>query len=150
MEFLYALLSNYMLICAVAGYFIAQILKIIIGLIRDRKLDMRLMFASGGMPSSHASTVAALCISCARLHGVDSPLFAITFILASVVMYDAAGVRRAAGEHAKILNQLMKGLTSGDHNLAEARLKELIGHTPLQVVMGALLGIALPFVIPMP
>ena len=150
MEFLYALATNYMLICAVAGYFIAQILKILIGLIRDHKLDMRLMFASGGMPSSHASTVAALCISCARLHGIGSPLFAVTFILASIVMYDAAGVRRAAGEHARILNQLMKGLTSRDHHLAEASLKELIGHTPLQVVMGALLGIALPFVIPMP
>lgn len=149
MDFFTDLVSNYMLICAVSGYFLAQILKIVIGLIRDRKLDMKLMFASGGMPSSHASTVAALCISCARLHGVGSPLFAITFILASVVMYDAAGVRRAAGEHAKILNQLMKGLTSGDPTLAEASLKELIGHTPLQVVMGALLGIALPFVIPM-
>ena len=150
MDFFTDLVSNYMLICAVSGYFLAQILKIVIGLIRDRKLDMKLMFASGGMPSSHASTVAALCISCARLCGVGSPLFAITFILASVVMYDAAGVRRAAGEHAKILNQLMKGLTSGDPTLAEASLKELIGHTPLQVVMGALLGIALPFVIPMP
>ena len=150
MDFFTDLVSNYMLICAASGYFLAQILKIVIGLIRDRKLDMKLMFASGGMPSSHASTVAALCISCARLHGVGSPLFAITFILASVVMYDAAGVRRAAGEHAKILNQLMKGLTSGDPTLAEASLKELIGHTPLQVVMGALLGIALPFVIPMP
>ena len=150
MDFLRDLASNYMLICAVSGYFIAQILKIVIGLIRERKLDLSLMFASGGMPSSHASTVAALCISCARLHGVGSPMFAITFILASIVMYDAAGVRRAAGEHAKILNQLMKGLTSGDHNLAESSLKELIGHTPLQVIMGALLGIVLPFVIPMP
>ena len=150
MEFLTALASNYMLICAVIGYFLAQILKIIICLIRDRKLDMKLMFASGGMPSSHASTVAALAISCARLHGVGSPLFAITFILASVVMYDAAGVRRATGEHAKILNRLLEGLTSGDPTLAESSLKELIGHTPLQVVMGALLGIAIPFVIPMP
>ena len=150
MEFLTSLLSNYMLICAVIGYFLAQILKIIICIIRDRKLDMKLMFASGGMPSSHASTVAALCISCARLHGVGSPLFAITFVLASVVMYDAAGVRRAAGEHAKILNRLLEGLTSGDPILAEASLKELIGHTPLQVVMGALLGIVIPFVIPLP
>ena len=149
MEFLTSLLSNYMLICAVIGYFLAQILKIVICIIRDRKLDMKLMFASGGMPSSHASTVAALCNSCARLYGVGSPLFAITFVLASVVMYDAAGVRRAAGEHAKILNRLLEGLTSGDPILAEASLKELIGHTPLQVVMGALLGIVIPFVVPM-
>ena len=86
MDFLKDLASNYMLVCAVTGYFLAQILKIIIGLIRDRKLDMKLMFASGGMPSSHASTVAALCISCARLYGVESPVFAVTFVLASVVI----------------------------------------------------------------
>ena len=148
MEFLYALATNYMLICAVVGYFLAQILKIIICLIRDHKLDFKWMFASGGMPSSHASTVSALCIACARIHGVGSPLFAITFVLASVVMYDAAGVRRATGEHARILNRLLEGLTSGDPLQAENSLKELIGHTPLQVVMGALLGIAIPFVIP--
>ena len=112
MDFLKDLASNYMLVCAVIGYFLAQILKIIIGLIRERKLDLGLMFASGGMPSSHASTVAALCISCARLHGVGSPLFAITFILASVVMYDAAGVRRAVGEPLTMLRSSGENITT--------------------------------------
>ena len=144
------LFKNTPLMAGVLGWFIAQIIKIVIILSQRQKVTLKQLFASGGMPSSHASTVAALCISCARLHGVGSPLFAVTFILASVVMYDAAGVRRAAGEHAKILNQLLKGLTSGDSTLAESSLKELIGHTPLQVIMGALLGVALPFVIPMP
>ena len=150
MTFISEFLSNHMLVCGVVAYFAAQILKIIILLIRERRIDFGLMFASGGMPSSHSSTVAALCISAGRIHGVGSSYFAITLILASIVMYDAAGVRRAAGEHAKILNQLLADLTSGDQERTEAGLKELIGHTPLQVVMGALLGIAIPFLIPLP
>ena len=144
------ILSNHMLICAVVSYFAAQIIKIIITLIREMRIDLHLMFASGGMPSSHSSTVAALCISSARVLGVSSPFFAITLVLSAIVMYDAAGVRRAAGEHAKILNHLLEDLTSGDHERTEAGLKELIGHTPLQVVMGALLGISVPFIIPLP
>jgi len=150
MTILSELLSNHMLVCGVTAYFAAQILKILILLIRERRIDFGLMFASGGMPSSHASTVAALCFSAARIHGVGSSYFAITMILASIVMYDAAGVRRAACEHAKILNQLLADLTSGDQERTEKGLKELIGHTPLQVVMGALLGILIPFIIPLP
>ncbi len=142
--------SNHMLVCGVVSYFAAQILKILITLIREKKLDLSLIFASGGMPSSHSSTVAALCISAGRVHGVGSSYFAISLILASIVMYDAAGVRRATGEHAKILNKLLEDLTSGDHARTEEGLKELIGHTPLQVVMGALLGIVVPFLIPLP
>lgn len=142
--------SNHMLICAVISYFTAQILKIIITLIREKRIDLHLMFASGGMPSSHSSTVASLCISSARVFGVGSPYFAITLVLAAIVMYDAAGVRRAAGEHAKILNRLLEDLTSGDQARTEAGLKELIGHTPLQVTMGAVLGIAVPFIVPLP
>ncbi len=148
MGFFQELIGNYMLVCSVISYFAAQIIKILITLIRERKLDLALVFASGGMPSSHSSTVAALCISSARLYGVGSYVFAITFVLASVVMYDAAGVRRQAGEHAKVLNKLLQDLTSGDQKRTEEGLKELIGHTPLQVVMGAILGIAVPFMVP--
>ncbi len=143
-------LSNHMLVCGVVSYFAAQFLKILIALVREKRLDLSLLFASGGMPSSHSSTVAALCISAGRVYGVGSPFFAISLILASIVMYDAAGVRRATGEHAKILNKLLEDLTSGDQARTEEGLKELIGHTPLQVVMGALLGIAIPFIIPLP
>ena len=149
MTFLYELLSNHMLLCAVTAYFAAQILKIIVCLIRDRRLDMTLLVSSGGMPSSHASTVTALSISSARVCGVDSPIFAVTAIFAAVVMYDAAGVRRAAGEQAKILNRIMEHLAAGDPALAGAGLKELIGHTPFQVIMGALLGFVIPFLIPL-
>lgn len=148
MDLIKNLLDNYMLICGFIAYFAAQIIKILIALIREKRLDLSLLFASGGMPSSHSSTVAALCISAGRLHGVGSSYFAISLILASIVMYDAAGVRRAAGEHAKVLNKLLEDLTSGDHDRTEEGLKELIGHTPLQVVMGAVLGILVPFLVP--
>lgn len=149
MKFISELLSNHMLMCALISYFTAQVFKILICLVRDRKLNLRLIIASGGMPSSHASTVMALCISSARIYGLNSPYFAITAVLASVVMYDAAGVRRAAGEHARVLNRLLLDLTSGDPVLAETSLKELIGHTPLQVLMGAILGIVIAFLIPL-
>ena len=148
MTFLSEFVSNYMLLCGVIAYFTAQILKVIIVLVREKRIDLSLMFASGGMPSSHSSTVTALCIAAGRLHGIGSPWFAVTFILASIVMYDAAGVRRETGEHAKILNKLLEDITSGDHERTEEVLKELIGHTPLQVFMGAILGIIIPFLVP--
>lgn len=150
MGFFSQLLSNHMLVCALLSYFLAQVFKVLICLIRDRQLNLRWIIASGGMPSSHASTVMALCISSARLYGVNSPYFAITAVLASIVMYDAAGVRRAAGEHARVLNHLLQDLTSGDPVLAETSLKELIGHTPLQVLMGAILGVLIAWILPLP
>ena len=91
------LIANDMLVCAVIAYFAAQILKIFTTLWRDGKFSLSVIVSSGGMPSSHSSTVAALTISCARIYGVSSPLFAMCFIFAAVVMYDATGVRRAAG-----------------------------------------------------
>lgn len=148
MNYAAELFSNHMFTCALISYFAAQIIKIVIKLVQERRLDFGLMFASGGMPSSHASTVASLTFSALRLYGPGSPYFAISFVLASVVIYDATGVRRAAGEHAKILNRILADMSSGDPLLAEASLKELIGHTPFQVVMGALLGIAIPFIVP--
>jgi len=139
-----------MLVCALISYFAAQIIKIVLCLIREKRLDFSLMFASGGMPSSHASTVSALAISAFRLYGIGSPWFAVCFVLASVVMYDAAGVRRQAGEHAKILNKILRDFTSGDPKMAEDGLKELIGHTPFQVSVGSILGIIIAIVIPLP
>lgn len=141
MEFLKDLLGNDMLICAIVSYFAAQFFKVFTVLYKEKSLNLRYLFASGGMPSSHSSTVSALAISCARVYGVASPLFAICAIVAIIVMYDAAGVRRAAGEHAKMLNHIVADLFSGKPEYAESALKELIGHTPLQVVMGCLLGI---------
>lgn len=148
MIYLKGLLFNHMLICAVISYFLAQFLKFVICLIREKKVDFTLMFASGGMPSSHSSTVVALAISAARCFGTDSPEFAISFILAAVVMYDAAGIRRAAGEQAKVLNRMIKDLSEHNDFQADKRLKELLGHTPLQVIMGAILGCAVALIVP--
>ena len=150
MQYVADIFANHMLICAVISYFAAQIIKVFINLFREKKLDLSLIVSSGGMPSSHSSTVVALAISAARCYGVGSPLFAITSVLAGIVMYDAAGVRRAAGEHAKVLNRLLEDLASPDQELAEKSLKELLGHTPLQVVCGALLGFAVAMLFPLP
>ncbi len=148
MEFFKNLLRNDMLICAIASYFVAQFFKVFTVLYKEKSLNLRYLFASGGMPSSHSSTVSALAISCARVHGVASPLFAICAVLAIIVMYDAAGVRRAAGEHAKMLNHIVADLFSGKPEYTENALKELIGHTPLQVVAGCLLGILIGLFFP--
>ena len=148
MDVLKDILRNDMLICAVVAYFFAQLLKIFTTLYKEKKLDMGRILGSGGMPSSHASTVSALAIRCAMVCGVASSTFAICFVLAVIVMYDATGVRRAAGEQAKLLNQIVADLFSGKPEYAEKALKELIGHTPFQVVMGALLGILIGLFFP--
>ena len=148
MEFLRSLLSNDMLICAIVSYFIAQFFKVFTVLYKEKTLNLRYLFASGGMPSSHSSTVSSLAVSCARVYGVASPSFAICAVLAIIVMYDAAGVRRAAGEHAKMLNHIVADLFSGKPEYTENALKELIGHTPLQVLVGCVLGILIGLFFP--
>lgn len=140
MDILKGLVSNDILVCSVLGYLSAQILKLFTGFYKEKHFDFKRLWGSGGMPSSHSSSVCALAFSCARVLGVQSHLFAFSVVLAAIVMYDATGVRRAAGEHAKVLNQIVADLFSGNPEYSEKALKELIGHTPLQVVMGALLG----------
>ena len=142
------LVCNEVLVCSVVSYFVAQIIKIIINLCNEKVLDLSLIFSSGGMPSSHSSTVSALSFSVARTVGVGSPLFALCVVLSAIVMYDAAGVRREAGKHAKLLNQIVGDLFSGNSEYAQSAFKELIGHTPFQVVMGALLGILIGLFFP--
>ena len=134
------LVCNQVLVCSVISYFAAQILKIFTTFYKERVFNLRLIFSSGGMPSSHSSSVCALAFSVARVYGVGSPLFALCVVISGVVMYDATGVRREAGKHATMLNQIVGDLFSGNSEYAQSALKELIGHTPLQVVMGALLG----------
>lgn len=121
-------------------WFIAQIVKPIIEYIRKRKVNLRLLVSAGGMPSSHSASVCALATAVAIQEGVRSTLFAISFILAIIVMYDAAGVRRAASIQARILNQIIDELFQG-HPISETRLRELLGHTPVEVFAGAILGI---------
>lgn len=145
-----SLLNNFPLICAGTAWFTAQIIKVFTGIFRVRKFSVTaLLFGNGGMPSSHSAAVCALAAACALSFGVGSGYFAIAFLFAIIVMGDAAGVRRETGEQAKIINRLVKDLFV-PHNQEEVKsdlkeLKELVGHTPLQVFVGALVGVAVPF-----
>lgn len=142
MSFADIMAGNLMLSLPILAWAIAQVLKIIVVMVTQHKLDWRQILSSGGMPSSHSAFVCACASSAAYLHGWSSPLFAIATVMAMVVMYDASNVRRAAGEQAKILNYIMDHWTQMKPAMFGKELKELLGHTPLQVVMGALLGIA--------
>jgi len=148
MNYLVGFFTNYMLVCAFAGWFGAQAIKCIRYAVKYHAFSFSVIMASGGMPSSHSATVCAVVMSAARLTGTKSIEFALAFVLAFIVMYDAAGVRRAAGEQAKVLNRIVQDIQHGETRYLEKNLKELIGHTPLQVFMGALLGLAIPLLIP--
>jgi len=141
MSLIIRIFSNYMLQCALLGWFTAQAIKVLLCLVVNKRLDFTLLFASGGMPSSHSASVCALAAAIAKCHGVDNPTFAVALLFAFIVMYDASGVRRASGEHAKILNKLVQSITSNNEVGMQANLKELIGHTPLEVIAGACLGV---------
>lgn len=146
------LITNYYLISAMAAWLLAQILKIFTGFFKEQKFSFKaLLFGTGGMPSSHTATVAALCTSCAVGAGLKSPVFAISVVLAIIVMIDATGVRRETGKQSRALNIIIEELfKSNDIKALDTHFKELIGHTPLQVVFGFLTGmlaaLALSFV----
>ncbi|MBP3362031.1 MAG: divergent PAP2 family protein [Clostridia bacterium] len=141
MRYLYEFGQNQILWTAVLSWFIAQVLKVVLVYIEKRKIDIRRMIGSGGMPSSHSSFSVALAASVGFVDGFSSPGFAICFCFALVVMYDAAGVRRSAGQQAKILNKIIEEWEEGNFENTERKLKELLGHTPIEVVAGAVLGI---------
>ena len=135
------ILENTILISAVTAWFIAQVLKVIINFTIHRTFDLGFLISSGGFPSSHSATVSALALGIGKYYGWDSPIFAVAAIFAMIVMYDAAGVRRAAGKQAEVINQLVEGLYQQMSHLSQERLKELIGHTPFEVFAGATVGI---------
>ncbi|MBR5528316.1 MAG: divergent PAP2 family protein [Clostridia bacterium] len=139
---------NYHLVCSLAGFLSAQVFKFILTLIAAGTLDFKKLVENGGMPSSHTSTVLALTVSLGRVLGTDSPVFAIAFILSMVVMIDAMGVRRATGENSKLLNKIIHDLFEEKNAafLAED-LREYVGHKPLEVLVGAVIGIIIPFII---
>ena len=147
MNFWNQLINNFPLVCAGTAWFVAQILKVFTGIFKMRQFSITaLLFGNGGMPSSHSVAVCALMVSCGMNYGVGSGYFAIAFLFAIIVMGDAAGVRAETGKQSKVLNRIMKDLFDPEHQAEiNQNLKELVGHTPLQVVMGALLGMALPF-----
>ena len=136
------LLSNYPLMSAVLAWFVAQVIKTAIDAYFNKGMNWERMTGSGGMPSSHSSTVVSLAIATGISYGVDSTLFAIALIFAIVVMYDATGVRRETGKQAVILNRLLlDNPFSWTGKEFEKKLKEYVGHSPFQVLMGAILGI---------
>jgi acid phosphatase family membrane protein YuiD len=135
-----SIFDNRVLMAAFLAWAIAQLSKTLLELLKQRKLILSRLVSSGGMPSSHSALVTGLAAATGRKFGIDSPDFAITVVLAGIVMYDAAGVRRAVSIQARILNQMIDEAFQG-HPLAEKRLRELIGHTPVQVLVGGLLGI---------
>jgi len=140
MEVLRDIFSNKLLVIPLLACFLAQIIKVSVDTIANQKFSFRYIVSTGGMPSAHSALVGALATGIGQSLGWSSPEFAIATIFAVIVMYDAAGVRQAAGKQARILNQIMdEFLRHEDFN--EERLKELLGHTPFQVLVGLLLGI---------
>jgi uncharacterized protein len=137
------ILDNRILLVAIAACLIAQVLKLIIDTIQNGKVSTKVLTTTGGMPSAHSALVTALATGVGQSLGWKSAEFAIAAIFAIIVMYDAAGVRQAAGKQARILNQMVDELFSEDHKFNEEKLKELLGHTPVQVIAGSILGIAI-------
>ncbi len=133
---------NRVFLTAFITVIIAQILKIIYNFVREGKVDFRIITSTGGMPSSHSASVMALTTAVGIESGWNSPLFGVTLFFSLIVMYDAAGIRRAAGRQAEILNRIMDDLYQGRTLYEEGeKLKELLGHTPVEVIVGAILGV---------
>jgi acid phosphatase family membrane protein YuiD len=135
-----AIFTNHVLIAALNAWAIAQIIKVPLEYIQLKKWNWSLLLRAGGMPSSHSALAAASAHSIGVIEGFNTPLYAIAFILAVIVIYDATGIRRQAGKHAEIINMIITDLTSG-HPLKEEQLREVLGHTPLEALAGTLLGI---------
>lgn len=143
---------NYPLSISLTGWLVAQVLKTLINGLLLGKFSLERMWGSGGMPSSHSATVCSLVVAAARLYGPDSAIFALAFIMAIIVMYDAMGVRRETGEQAKILNRMltdwMEAESANSPFLSDKKLKEMVGHTPFEVLGGAIVGVAVGWLIP--
>jgi uncharacterized protein len=133
------LFANRTLWIALLAWCVAQIYKFLARLLLERKFEPAMLWAPGGMPSAHSALVTALAVSVGMNVGFDSASFAIAAGVAMIVMYDAAGIRQAAGKHARVINRIVDELLSG-YPVTEERLREILGHTPLQVIAGCLLG----------
>jgi acid phosphatase family membrane protein YuiD len=134
------------LLAPLVAWAIAQAAKVILTSMRQRRLNLRVLAETGGMPSSHAAIVMGMTTAVGKYAGVTSAAFAIALIFSFVVMYDAAGLRRAAGRQAAILNRLVEDLVHM-RGMQEQRLRELLGHTPVEVLVGALLGIVVGLIL---
>ncbi len=140
MSFFTELFANRILLSAFLAWTIAQVVKVPLNYLVRRQWDWSLVFSAGGMPSSHSALVTGVSFGIGLEHGFNSPLFALAGVVAGVVIYDATGVRRHAGDHARVLNLMIDELLTG-HPLAERELKEVLGHTPREVLGGIALGI---------
>ena len=141
-------MKNQVLVSSVTGLVVAQLLKTIIDCMLNKSFSPERLVGSGGMPSSHSSTVCALVVSSGLCFGVSSFEFAVSFILAAIVMYDATGVRRETGKQAKLLNMIMEqDIFKLNMEQFQEKLKEFVGHTPLQVFAGAILGVILALLV---
>lgn len=147
MRFFAELGENRVLLAALLSWFVAQALKVVFAYLMDRKWMLSRFFGLGGMPSSHSSVVCTLAVSIGMMDGFYSPEFAISVVLACVVMTDAAGVRRSTGKQAAILNKIVQGMTTNGQGFTYEKLKELIGHSPFEVLVGALLGILIGVIV---
>ncbi|HEY9656329.1 MAG TPA: divergent PAP2 family protein [Crinalium sp.] len=140
------IIHNQVLLVALIACLIAQAMKLVVEFAKQHKVNLRVLVETGGMPSAHSALVAALATGVGQTSGWASPEFAIAVLFAVIVMYDAAGVRQAAGKQARILNQIIDEFFQEDQQFNEARLKELLGHTPVQVIAGLVLGVAISWI----
>ena len=147
MNLIEQILNNNVLIATFFAWAISCVLKGIIVCVRERRFNITRFMGPGGMPSSHSALVSALAISTGIEAGFDSVAFAITAALSLVVMYDASGIRRAAGKQAEMINAIVEAWDEKDPLMKEIKLKELLGHTPLEVLAGAFLGIMVAILI---
>lgn len=132
---------NRALLCALSGWFLAQALKIPTYYMVEKKWSWRRFFGSGGMPSSHTAMVVALALSVGVFDGFSTPEFAMSFVLAAIVMYDASGVRRETGKQSQVINEILENLLIDGKPITDAELKVLVGHSPLEVLGGAVVGV---------
>lgn len=133
--------SNRVLWCAVTAWFVAQALKIPTYWLVEKKLDLMRFFGSGGMPSSHSAFVVALTIMIGSVEGFDTAIFALSTVLAAIVMYDATGVRKETGNQAEVLNEILRKVFVDGEPIADDDLKELVGHTKVEVLGGVIVGV---------
>ncbi len=134
-------LDNHVLLVAIVASLTAQVIKLFVEVFKNKKFNFRILVGAGGMPSAHSALVTSLATGVGQSCGWDSIEFAIATLFAIIVMYDAAGVRQAAGKQAKILNQILDEMFQDGKQFNEGRLKELLGHTPFQVIVGSFLGV---------
>ncbi len=142
MEIVEELMANKILLCAIVAWFVAQTTKVVITLLVEREFKFERFHGSGGMPSAHTATIMAATTAIGLTEGFDSHMFALGMIMTFIVMYDASGVRRSVGKQAKLLNDIIRDLAEYKH-LQEERMKELVGHKPTEVAVGAVLGVVI-------